>query len=187
MKLIDQYGKPIDSAALREPQTARVATLAHFMVESQLDGLTRARAARILRQADEGDLLAQHQLFDDMYDRDAHLRCEFDKRSGAVLGLDWSVEPPTDATAAEKKAASAVESLLRDAVDDLEDVITTMMDGVGHGFAPIELEWQRLGADWLPRFHPRPQTWFRLSQDRRRLTLADGSPDGAAPTPMGCS
>ena len=185
MAIIDQYGNPIDTGTLREPQTARVATLAHTMIQSQLDGLTPSRAARILRAADEGDILAQHQLFDDMYDRDAHLRCEFDKRAGAVLGLDWSVEPPTDATAAEKKAASEVESLLRDAVDDLEGVITAMMDGVGHGFAPIELEWQRLGADWLPRFHPRPQTWFRLSQDRRRLTLNDGSPDGAAPTPMG--
>ena len=85
MKIIDQHGNPLDAGLLREPQTARVATLAHFMVESQLDGLTPAKAARILRQADQGDILAQHQLFDDMYDRDAHLRCEFDKRAGAVL------------------------------------------------------------------------------------------------------
>ena len=63
MKIIDQHGNPLDAGLLREPQTARVATLAHFMVESQLDGLTPAKAARILRQADQGDILAQHQLF----------------------------------------------------------------------------------------------------------------------------
>ena len=185
MKIIDQHGNPLDAGLLREPQTARVATLAHFMVESQLDGLTPAKAARILRQADQGDILAQHQLFDDMYDRDAHLRCEFDKRSGAVLGLDWSIEPPANASRAEKKAAGMVEALLRDTVDDLEDVIVRMMEAAGHGFAPIELEWERWGVEWLPKFHPRPQTWFRLSQDRRELHLADGSPDGAEPTSMG--
>lgn len=183
--IIDQHGNPLDAGVLREPQTARVATLAHFMVESQLDGLTPAKAARILRQADQGDILAQHQLFDDMYDRDAHLRCEFDKRSGAVLGLDWSIEPPANASRAEKKAAAMVEALLRDTVDDLEDVIVRMMEAAGHGFAPIELEWERWGVEWLPKFHPRPQTWFRLSQDRRELRLADGSPDGAEPTSMG--
>lgn len=185
MKIIDQHGNPLDAGLLREPQTARVATLAHFMVESQLDGLTPAKAARILRQADQGDILAQHQLFDDMYDRDAHLRCEFDKRAGAVLGLDWSIEPPANASRAEKKAAAMVEALLRDTVDDLEDVIVRMMEAAGHGFAPIELEWERWGVEWLPKFHPRPQTWFRLSQDRRELRLADGSPDGAEPTSMG--
>lgn len=185
MRIIDQHGNPLDSGLLREPQTARVATLAHFMVESQLDGLTPAKAARILRQADEGDILAQHQLFDDMYDRDAHLRCEFDKRAGAVLGLDWSIEPPSNASRAEKKAAAMVEALLRDAVDDLEDVIVRMMEAVGHGFAPIELQWARWGQDWLPRFHPRPQTWFRVSSNRRELRLADGSPDGAEPISMG--
>lgn len=185
MKILDANGRPIDTGTLREPQTARVATLAHTMIESQLDGLTPARAARILRHADEGDILAQHQLFDDMYDRDAHLRCEFDKRASAVLGLDWSIEPPTNASRAEKKAAATVDAMLRDTVDDLEDVIVSMMEAVGHGFAPIELQWERWGRDWIPNFHPRPQTWFRLSQDRRELRLNDGSPDGAPPMPMG--
>jgi len=185
MKILDQHGNPIDTGLLREPQTARVAMLAHTVIQSQLDGLTPARAARILRQADEGDIIAQHQLFDDMYDRDAHLRCEFDKRASAAVGLDWSIEPPSNASRAEKKAAARVEAMLRDTVDDLEDVILNMMDGVGHGFAAIELQWERWGDDWIPAFHPRPQTWFRLSQDRRELRLNDGSPDGSEPLSMG--
>jgi phage gp29-like protein len=184
-KIIDQYGNPMDRAVLAEPQTAHIAALQHHLVESHLDGLTPARAARILKQADLGDITAQHQLFDDMLERDPHLRCEFDKRKGAVLGLDWSIEPPAHANRAEKKAAAWAEEILRDAVDDLEDVILTLMDGVGHGFAPVELEWQRWGQELLPRFHPRPQTWFRLSRDRRALRLADGSPDGAEPLAMG--
>ena len=185
MKILDQHGNPLDTGVLREPQTARVAALAHHLVQSQLDGLTPAKAARILRDADNGDIVAQHQLFDDMADRDAHLRCEFDKRRGAVLGLDWSIAPPANASRAEKKLAAWVEEILRDVVDDLEDVILALMDAVGHGFAPVEIEWQRWGTEWLPKFHPRPQTWFKLDTTRRALRLDDGSSDGAEPIPMG--
>lgn len=184
-KILDQFGQPIALAAIAEPQTSRVATLANTYLESQLDGLTPARAASILRAADAGDIVAQHELFDDMLDRDAHLGCEFGKRKGALLTLDWSIEPPSNPSAAEKTLAAWVEEILRDVVDDLEDVILTMMDAVGHGFAPIELEWARSGGEWLPKFHPRPQTWFRLSASRRELRLNDGSADGAAPIPFG--
>lgn len=184
-KILDQFGNPIALSAIAEPQTSRVSALANTYIESQLGGLTPARAARILQAADQGDILAQHQLFDDMLDRDAHLECEFGKRKGALLTLDWSIEPPSNPTAAEKTLAAWVEEILRDVVDDLEDVILSMMDAVGHGFSPIELEWTRSGGEWLPKFLPRPQTWFRLSADRRALRLNDGSGDGAAPIPFG--
>ena len=185
MALLDQYGKPFALADLREPQTARVAALAWKTVDSQLDGLTPAKAAGLLKDADQGNLIAQAQLFDDMLDRDAHLRSEYDKRAGAPLTLDWSIAPPADASRAEKKAAAWVEDVLRTAVDDFEDVLVAMMDAPGHGFAAIELEWQRWGGEWLPRFHPRPQTWFRLAQDRRAIHLDDASGDGAPLLPMG--
>ncbi|MDR2837748.1 MAG: DUF935 domain-containing protein [Azonexus sp.] len=185
MKLVDQYGNPFDSAILKEPQTARIALLDHAVVDSQLDGLTPARAGRILREADNGDLTAQHQLFDDMLDRDAHLRCEFDKRQSAPLTLDWHIEAPVDASRAEKKAAAFAEAMLRDTVDDLEDVILSLMEAVGHGFATVELEWQRWGGEWLPTFHPRPQTWFQTDLNRRELRLIDGSGQGAALIPFG--
>jgi phage gp29-like protein len=185
LKLVDQYGDPFEPGELAEPQTARIQALHHELAHSQVDGLTPERAAQVLREADAGDIVALHRLFDDMYDRDAHLRCEFDKRSGAMLGLDWSIEPPSNATAGEKRAAAGVQDLLRDAVDDLEDVIEALMEAVGHGFAAIELEWERWGGQWLPKFHPRPQTWFQTDLDRRELRLINGTGEGEAPRPMG--
>jgi len=185
MKILDANGTPFDPGALREPQTTRVVALQHQMIDSQLDGLTPAKAARILKDADRGDLTAQAQLFDDMIDRDPHLRCEFDKRQGAPVGLDWSIEPPSNASAAEKAAAAFAEEMLRDTVDDLEDVVLAMMEAPGFGYAAIELEWQRWGQDWIPAFHPRPQTWLTTDLDRRELRLADGSAGGAALQPMG--
>lgn len=183
--LLDQFGRPMSTTALAAPQTARVATLQHWTISTVIDGLTPASAAAALRRADHGDILAQHELFEDMFERDAHLRCEYDKRKSAPLGVDWHIEPPTGASRAEKKAAEAVEDVLRNAVDDLEDVLLAAMDGVGHGFGPVEIEWLRDGGEWIPAFHPRPQAWFQLSQDRREIRLRDGSGDGAPLTPMG--
>lgn len=185
MKILDANGNPIDTGALREPQTSRIALLQHQMIESQLDGLTPAKAARILKDADQGNLTAQAQLFDDMLDRDTHLLAEYDKRRGAPVSLDWRIEPPSNASAAEKAAAAYAEEMLRDTVDDLEDVIQAMMDAPGYGYAGIELEWEKWGRDWIPNFHPRPQTWLTTDINRRTLRLADGTADGAELQPMG--
>lgn len=185
MKILDANGNPIDTGSLREPQTTRIAALQHQLIDSQLDGLTPAKAARILKDADRGDLTAQAQLFDDMLDRDPHLRCEFDKRQGAPVGLDWSIEPPSNPSAAERAAAAFAEEMLRDTVDDLEDVVLAMMEAPGFGYAAIELEWEKWGRDWIPNFHPRPQTWLTTDLDRRELRLADGSAGGGALQPMG--
>ena len=59
-KLVDQYGRPIDRAVLSEPQTSRVASLENQYLRPMLDGLTPARLAGTLRDADNGDLIAQH-------------------------------------------------------------------------------------------------------------------------------
>lgn len=185
MPIVDQYGNPLRPADIAEPQTARIMALQHRVIESQIDGITPARAASILREADTGNLLAQTMLFDDMLDRDAHLRGEFEKRSGAIQTLDWRIAPPPDASAAEKSHSAWVEDVLRNAVDDLEDTLAHMMEAVGYGFAPVELEWLRVGSERLPRFNPRPQTWFQLDMNRRALRLVDGSGDGAEPVSMG--
>lgn len=184
-KILDQYGDLMQTGDIAEPQTARIVQLQQQVLTSQLDGITPARAARILRDADQGDIVAQHQLFDDMLDRDAHLRCEFEKRQGAIAGLDWSIAAPKGASPAEKKAAEWVEEVLRDVVDDLEDVLLAIMEAPGHGFSAVEIEWQHWGKEWIPRFHPRPQTWFKMDSSRRHLRLNDGSAEGAVPTPMG--
>lgn len=185
MKILDQYGKPIASKDLSEPQTARIAGLQNLTIQSAIDGLTPARAARILKNADNGDLVAQHQLFDDMQDRDSHIHGEMNKRKMALLDLDWDIVPPRDASAGETAVAEWVKEILLDVVNDWEDLLLGLMDGIGHGFAPVELEWERWGKEWIPQFHPRPQTWFRATPDRRELRLIDGSAEGALLTQFG--
>lgn len=184
-KILDQYGAPIEPVVLDEPQTARVASLQNQYLTPMLAGLTPARLARTLQEADQGNLVEQHRLFADMEERDGHLRAEMDKRKNAVVGLPWDVVPPPNATAAEKAAALWAKQVLMDAIDPLEDLILALMDGIGHGFAPVEMEWCKHGSELLPQFHPRPQEWFRLDPDRTAIHLNDSTVSGAPLTPFG--
>lgn len=147
-------------------------------VDRHLHGLTASKIIEEWRAADGGNILAQHQLFEDMVDSDAHLRCEYDKRRSAPLTLSWRIAPPPDASKKEREIAATIESWLRDAVSDLDDVMFVLMDAVGQGFAAVEMEWHRQDNIWLPEFFPRPQTWFQLNHDRTELTLRDNTPDG---------
>jgi len=177
--ILDQFSKPIDRQVLVEPQTSRVSSLRNEYLTPALDGLTPARLANILREADNGNLVAQHRLFSDMEERDTHLAAEMGKRKQAILNLDWDIVPPRNATAAEKANAEWLKEILTDAADPFEDLLLALMDGIGHGFAPVELEWRREGREMLPSFYPRPQEWFQLNSQRTELRLRDMSMDGA--------
>ena len=184
-KIVDQFGQTFNRAALAEPQTARVSALENQYLTPMLSGLTPARLARTLQEADQGNLVEQHRLFSDMEERDGHIRSEMDKRKAAVARLEWEIVPPRNATAAEKASAEWLHEVLQDGVDPIEDLILAMMDGVGHGFAAIEQEWRREGSEWLPTIHPRPQEWFRLNSARTELRLRTDSMEGEPLQPFG--
>jgi phage gp29-like protein len=182
----DASGRAAKVSDLSEPQTARLANRQREFSTHPSRGLTPARLARILESAEQGDILAQHDLFLDMEEKDAHLYAEMSKRRRAILTVPWSIAPPRNASAAEKSLAGELEELIRD-IPNFEDVLLDMMDGVGHGFANLEIEWAREGALWLPgAITHRPQSWFLLDRDTRtELRLRDDSVDGAALTPFG--
>ncbi|MHA5701364.1 phage portal protein family protein, partial [Pseudomonas aeruginosa] len=148
-QIVDVYGNPIRTQQLREPQTSRLAGLAKEFAQHPAKGLTPAKLARILVEAEQGNLQAQAELFMDMEERDAHLFAEMSKRKRAILGLDWAVEPPRNASAAEKADADYLHELLLD-LEGLEDLLLDALDGIGHGYSCIELEWALQGREWMP-------------------------------------
>lgn len=162
----------IRPAALREPQTARVARYARPWHESALSGLKPATVAAMLREADAGDLSAQARLFADMQDRDAMIAAAMQQRALAVARLPRKIEPPKDASAAERRAAESIAEWMETMSDAIEDAIVALMDAVGHGYSAIELAWQRGDGLWLPQLHARPHDWFTVSEDGRSLHLA---------------
>lgn len=185
-QIVDRFGNPLERQTLSEPQTARLASRQREFAGHPSRGLTPARLAGILEAAEHGDIIQQHELFMDMEEKDAHLFAEMAKRKRAILTVPWSMVPPRNASAAEKALAEDVEAMLRD-IANFEDVILDVMDGVGHGFANLEIEWARDGKTWLPaKIEHRPQTWFQLDRDTRtELRLRDDSIDGARLQPFG--
>lgn len=149
-------------------------------------GLTPAGLKAILQAADDGDILGQHVLFADMEDRCDHLAAEMSKRKRALLTLDWEILPGRANDAKAQKVADAVREQF-DALPNMEDLLLDMADGIGHGFAALEIEWGREGGLHLPQaFHFRPQTWFQTAPDNRNsLRLRDGSYEGAELLPFG--
>lgn len=186
VQILDANGRPIERAALAEPQTAKLGWITRDFAAHPSRGLTPKRLHAILQQAERGDLAAQADLFLDMEERDAHLFAEMSKRKRALLTLDWRIAAPANATADEKSQAAQAKELL-DSLTMLDDVLLDSMDAVGHGFSAQEISWQRLGKTWFPEaIDHRPQRWFCTPYyDGNDLRLRDGSADGQPLWPFG--
>jgi phage gp29-like protein len=186
VQILDQFGRPIERATLSEPQSARLGHLAQEFATHPSRGLTPQKLARILEEAELGDIVAQHDLFLDMEEKDGHIYAEMSKRKRALLTLDWDIIPPRNASSEEQKTAAYVKELILD-IPNLEDVMLDALDGVGHGFSCLEYEWQLSGREWLPKsIKHRPQSWFQPHpQNRNQLRLRDYTPEGAELQPFG--
>ena len=105
-KILDIHGNPfVFDDALQTENDSRLAWLARTYSEHPTSGLTPAKAARILRAAEVGDLVAQAELAEDMEEKDAHLQSELGKRRSALLTVDWKIVPPRNATPEEQRDA----------------------------------------------------------------------------------
>lgn len=177
--ILDADGNPIDLAAIREPQTAKVAHLATEFEQHPARGLTPQRLHSIMCDAELGNLLRQLDLADDIEERDGHVFAELDKRKGAVASLEWNIVEPPNASAAEKKVADQVREWMQ-SLPDFEDVVRGMMDAALKGFSCQELVWKLEERVLVPQISFRPQRWFTVDQaTRNELRLRDiGSSDG---------
>ena len=181
-RILGPDGQPIQLRDLDEPQTSRVGHLHQEFQGHPARGLTPSKLNSILLAAEQGDVIAQYELFEDMEERDGHILSEMSKRRRAVSGLAWEIEPPANPTTAEKRNAVELQALIG-SIDDFEAVLFDTTDAIGKGFVGQEIEWQRLGSSWVPKsIEHRPQSWFRLHRGyRQQIRLRDNSPDGAEP------
>lgn len=165
------------------PQTASAVQLQRLMDTHPARGLTPEGLARILLQAEQGDIAAQCDLFTDMQERDGHIFADMSKRKRAALKLDWELVPrkPGDA----QRTAQVTELIKR--VPAFKTLLMDLNDGIGKGFSCVELDWRRTDV-WLPFTATyRPQSWFKPYRGYREeihLNLT-GNPDGVPLTPMG--
>jgi len=187
VQIVDHRGNPIQTNQLAEPQTARYQNLQREFAGHPSRGLTPAKLASILREAEDGNLIAQHELWLDMLEKDGHIFSEMQKRQMAVKKLDWQIMPPRKPSDEEKAQAALLEELIRDNFD-MPGLVLDTTDAIGHGFACIEYDgWGDVGSYRLPqRPTHRPQGWFQLDwETRTEIRLRDGSASGAPLNPFG--
>lgn len=112
----------VDTGLLKESQSASVGWINQQFAEHPTRGLTPQRLHSILVEAEQGNLLAQSDLFTDMEERDAHLYSEMSKRKRSLLTVQWNIVPPRNASDQEKKLAQEVAEWFAE-IPDFEDVI----------------------------------------------------------------
>jgi phage gp29-like protein len=185
-KIVDSSGRLFADDVLSEQQTSQLVSLHRSVAGHPARGITPARLNQILEAAENGDLIAQHELFRDMEERDGHIFAELSKRKRSVIKLEWDIVPPRNASREEEKLTAYAKELIQD-MSDFEDLQFDALDAISHGFSALELEWHRVGQDWsIKQAHNRPQSWFDLDTDTRtQLRLRDHTPGGAELRPFG--
>lgn len=118
------------------------------------NGLSPRRLAAIFREADEGNVQRQMELFEEMEEKDTHLFSQLQTRKLAVTGLDWEVQPFS-----EDERDVAVAEFVSEQLHSLEsfnDVLLDVMDAVGKGISISEITW---GVDGQGRNVVEDITW----------------------------
>jgi len=172
------------ATAPKQSQAPQLGYIAREIAEHPAIGIRPHQLIRLLQEAETGDLKRQHELFMDMEEKDAHLFAELSKRKRAVLGLNWQIAPPEEASQEEENAAN----LLTEAItDNARDLIFDLLDGIGHGFSALEISWELKDGLWQPNhFIQRPQTWFTLApKDANKLMLRGDKGQAIEPQPLG--
>lgn len=182
--ILDHLGNPIDLSAIREPQTEDAENLARIgWISKEFErhpgrGLTPARLNQIMKAAEEGDLLPQLDLADDMEERNAHLYSQLSTRKDAVVNLGWQIVPPKNPDAAEQKLTDEVTEWVESISAFKEDILRELLDGILKSFKAIEMWYVLDQGLMMPRFASRPQRWFTQAEDRMTINLRSDSQYG---------
>lgn len=103
------------------------------------NGLTPKKLARIFREADQGDILSQMELFEEMEEKDPHLFSQLQTRKNAVTGLDYEIIAASDSEK-DKEIAEFVKRQIEN-IESFEEDLTDLMDAIGKGIAFLEIVW----------------------------------------------
>ncbi|WP_046005793.1 DUF935 domain-containing protein [Pseudoalteromonas rubra] len=189
MAIVDINGDPLtfkNSGEFQTEQNSQVAAKLKEFAEHPTQGLTPAKLASLLKEAQEGNLAAMADLAKDMEDKDGHITCELGKRRRAIIGLDFNVKPPRNASAAEKRDADMLAEIIDDATW-FYDLLFDFSDAILKGFSPNELQWDYVEKQQIiTGYEFRDQNLFKTHPDNHNhLVLNDNSRDGVSLNPFG--
>ena len=125
-------------------------------------GLNPVRLASILKEANDGNVRRQMELFEEMEEKDPHLFSQMQTRKLAVTGLEWEVQPSTKEP--EDQAISEFVSDQLTALEGFDAAMFDMLDAIGKGISVLEIEWDVdaeghdiiRSLEWI---HPKKLVW----------------------------
>lgn len=184
--LVDQYGFPIRTRALqRELVTPSVTGVRHIFDEVVAPGLTPGKAAAILREAAQGDMLEFLTLAEEMEEREFQYRSVLGTRKTAIKGIEATVKAP-GGDSEDQEIADAVKEELIDR-PDFPDLVGHQLDALGKGYAVSEIIWDQTAARrWeIAEFIEKDPRLFHFDRETRsRLRVRMQSDhEGRAPDP----
>ncbi|MDX2008214.1 MAG: DUF935 family protein [Meiothermus sp.] len=147
MPILDQWGNPISSRPPQSEAPSPVVGLQQRFYSYPGSRLTPERLTRILREADDGDLELQAELFAEMEERDGKLFQLLQDRKLAVIGVEWQVEP-ADSSAEAKRIAEAFEETLKRL--NPNGLMLELLDAIGQGVGMVGMAWRRDDGLWWP-------------------------------------
>jgi phage gp29-like protein len=165
--ILDQFGRPFEQQKRPERHPLAAAPISDAWREYVSSGLTPQRLAGIFREADTGDVARQAALFEQVEEKDGHLTGERTKRQNAILDVDFQVFPASE-DSRDVRVAEFVREYFQNCAD-WEDVLVSLQDGVGKGYAGLETKWDVSGGQALPSGFEFVEQKRFLFQDRSGL------------------
>lgn len=167
------FNPDVDTGTKR-PVTVRVAVgdVNDKFSDYPSNGLTPRRLARIFREADEGNVRAQMELFEEMEEKDTHLFSQMQTRKLAVTGLDWEVQPFSE-DEIDKEIADFIDEQLK-GIENFDEVLIDMLDAIGKGISIMELAWTVEGGrnviEDIEYVHPKKLVWDSTTDELKVCT-----------------
>lgn len=143
------------------------------------NGLTPQRLAQIFREADQGDIMRQMELFEEMEEKDAHLFSQMQTRKNAVTGLSYEIMPYSD-DEYDKGIAEFVQKEL-ESVEKFEDILFDLLDAIGKGIAVSEIFWkidEDTGKTSIADIRQVPQKKFFWDYEDKFKVMTEEFPSG---------
>ena len=174
--LYDARGQPVRTLQLTREQArpSRLGIRQAWLLDAIAAGLTPQRLKAALASADTGETRDFCTLAAELEERDIRYGASLGVRKRAVLGVEPVVEAASD-SAEDRGLADEVRSIVRAA--HFRRLSAACLDGLGKGWAAVEIDWDRSGKRWRPRGYLwRDPRWFRWSrEDPHELRVLDES------------
>ena len=137
--LYDAWGREITS---KRPETREVAVswIRDRLLDYPSERLTASKLGMIFREADQGNIFRQMELFEEMEQKDTHLISIMQTRKSSVSGLPWEVTPASDSSQ-DKAIAADVKEML-EGLENFDESLHHLMDASGKGFSCLEIIWE---------------------------------------------